>query len=84
MPFSAPHGVPLSEEIMSFMLPEDRNFWEDFLKQGMKEVLEAEQRNETLPYTPSQELREKYFRAVDELGGGHYCQVIQFRRVFDF
>lgn len=77
-------GAPLEEQDLAAMPPETQAFWHNFFQQAVQEIKAANDRNERQPFMPSQDLREKHFRATTEFGGSIYCPVRQLENIFNF
>jgi hypothetical protein len=77
-------GAPLEDQDLAAMPPEAQTFWHGFFGQAEQEMKAAEDRNEQQPFVPSQDLREKHFRAITEFDGSRYCPVRQLENIFDF
>jgi len=77
-------GTPLEERDLAAMPSEAQMFWHDFFQQAEQEIEAADGRNEQQPFMPSQDLREKYLRAITEFDGSKYCPVRQLEKIFNF
>lgn len=83
--YSSPRiGAPLEESDLAAMPPEKSTFLRDFFETANAEISAAEEREDTQPFSPSPELREKHARVIGEFGGGHYCPVRQLEIIFNF
>ncbi|GBE17221.1 hypothetical protein BMS3Abin15_01058 [bacterium BMS3Abin15] len=77
-------GIPLTEEILNSFNKKEKKLWGDFGALAEKEVSEAEERNETQPYIPSEKFRKMYERVIKEYNGREYCHVRQLETIFNF
>jgi hypothetical protein len=78
-------GIPLDNFTLNAMEDVDEKlFWIMFLEQAQYEISEHKEAGETMPYTPSDSLREKYEIALMQYNGSKYCQVRQLQQIFAF
>ena len=81
---SYPIGVPMDEEMMMAMRPEEELFWVDFLNSAGAVINRMEAEGKTPPFDPPASLSEKYRTAVEKYDGRIYCQVRQLEAIFNF
>ncbi len=86
-------GVPLNEFTLSKMSPEEREFWEDFLKETDQVIGEEHDKRDMDKKTkkvknfiliPSSSLQAKYKKAIVEYDGEKYCQIQRLKKIFAF
>lgn len=80
----SPSGhIPLNEETLQKMTPNERAFWENFLYRVDRCVRNEVRAGASRPYRFPETLRELLSIAVKLYDGNQYCQVNQIREVFD-
>ena len=80
----SPSGhIPLNEETLSGMSPEERSFWEGFQARISAVIEEEEAKESSHPFVLPSELRVEFQVAINVYDGDKYCQVIQIRHLFD-
>ena len=86
-------GIPLDEFTLSKMSEEEREFWEDFLKEADQVIGEEHDKRDMDKETkkvknfiliPPLSLKEKYQKAIAEYDGEKYCQIQQLKKIFVF
>lgn len=80
----SPSGhVPLNAETLEGLSADARQFWDEFLPKVMTAIEEEEEKESSVPYDFSPELREYFQTAVTFYEGDKYCQIHQIRQLFD-
>lgn len=77
-----PKGIPLDEDALVDMTPEERTFWRDFLQEA-KDAVEKREKGERF-CTPPPSLKVKFQTAITRYRGGQYCQVQALLAIFSF
>lgn len=68
-------GTPMTEDIIKAMPEEEAKFWEEFFEEAKGLMEEMCSKDESRPFAPTDSLKEKHSRAINEFKGGHYCFV---------
>ena len=80
----SPSGhIPLNEETLSGMSPEERAFWEGFLEKIFAVIQEEEDKGSPEPLSLPPELAAEFRVAITVYDGDQYCQIAQIRNLFD-
>lgn len=80
----SPSGhIPLNEETLSGMSPEERAFWEGFLEKIFAVIQEEEDKGSPEPFALPPDLTAEFRVAITFYEGDQYCQVAQIRNLFD-
>jgi hypothetical protein len=77
-------GIALNQITLSGMPAEEQAFWNDFLPEAYGHIFEQRQMGASRPLTPTDSIREKYFRALKDFDGAKYCQMMQIKEIFGF
>lgn len=80
----SPSGhVPLDEETLMGMDPEQRAFWRQFLDKVMRAIEDEQESGAAIPYKFSAEMFAEFQTAITVYNGDRFCQINQIRGIFD-
>lgn len=80
----SPSGhIPLNEETLAGMSPEEHSFWMGFQARIWAVIQEEGAKGSAEPFTLPAELRAEFRVAITVYNGDQYCQIDQIRHLFD-
>lgn len=77
-------GMPMTEEDLLNMAPDEQVFWHSFHGEAKETIAKMKESKLKPPFEPPSSLREKYRIAIEHYHGDVYCPVKQLEQIFNF